>query len=313
MTDAVTELEAPIEQADWPAQTVTSRRPGTSAAERKRQQVTPADTTVGRLCAELGFAIADNRHARSLDKSAAAELLQQLRRLAEPIQPKALGAIGPNLFGNGMPYACHMAFARQAGLEVPYVVEVWAHCERPERRGDGSVHVSRLLINRTPSVAQFYASSGSKGVTVRGCGIHRTVAGPKTGDYNVSISIITPYVELATDGKEPALAPFSEGIAAALRRACIAAWRRMDKPQGSISIKEAARRVMSGAYRIASANGTLPANARQVMYAARGTILRLTGKDQLNDHYFTQTLLPDFLEEHPEETANWAIQEFCHA
>src|SRR5208337_1609111 len=58
----------------------------------------------------------------------------------------------------------------------------------------------------------------------------------------------------------------------------------------------AAARVMEKAYMKASANGTLPANARQVMYAARGEIQALTGKP-LNDQYFTQTLLPNYIKE----------------
>ena len=44
-----------------------------------------------------------------------------------------------------------------------------------------------------------------------------------------------------------------------------------------ISIKDAAWRVMEQAYLKASTGGTLPANARQVMYAARPLILALTG------------------------------------
>ena len=44
----------------------------------------------------------------------------------------------------------------------------------------------------------------------------------------------------------------------------------------------------------ASANGRLPANARQIMYAARPKIQRMTDK-QLNDQYFTQVLLPDYI------------------
>jgi hypothetical protein len=44
------------------------------------------------------------------------------------------------------------------------------------------------------------------------------------------------------------------------------------------------------------ANGTLPANARQVMYAARGEIQTMTGKP-LDDQYFTQTLLPNYIKE----------------
>jgi hypothetical protein len=73
-----------------------------------------------------------------------------------------------------------------------------------------------------------------------------------------------------------------------------------------VTISEAAWRVMPQAYLRASSNGTLPAHARQIMYAARGEIQRLTGR-QLNDQYFTQTLLPDYLRQHPEETAGWDV------
>jgi hypothetical protein len=64
-----------------------------------------------------------------------------------------------------------------------------------------------------------------------------------------------------------------------------------------MQVKEAAQQVMEEAYLKASANGTLPANARQIMYAARGKIQEMTGR-MLGDQYFTQTLLPDYLEEH---------------
>jgi hypothetical protein len=57
------------------------------------------------------------------------------------------------------------------------------------------------------------------------------------------------------------------------------------------TIKNVAYDVMERAYLHASDNGTLPANASQIMYAARKTILRRTGNATLNDAYFTQTLL----------------------
>jgi DNA topoisomerase VI subunit B len=73
-----------------------------------------------------------------------------------------------------------------------------------------------------------------------------------------------------------------------------------------VSIKEAAYAVMARAYLEASAGGTLPATATQIMYAARGQIQGATGK-QLNRQYFNQTLLPAFLEDHPEMTAQWDV------
>jgi hypothetical protein len=70
---------------------------------------------------------------------------------------------------------------------------------------------------------------------------------------------------------------------------------RMTRERGT-SIKEAAAQIMEQAYLQASGGGTLPANARQIMYAARPHIQQVTGKE-LDDNYFTQTLLPHFMEE----------------
>jgi DNA topoisomerase VI subunit B len=82
--------------------------------------------------------------------------------------------------------------------------------------------------------------------------------------------------------------------------------RRTHRP---MSVKEAAWQVMEAAYLKASNQGTLPANARQVMYAARPDIIRLTGKEKPWAHSsrFTQHLLPDFMAEHPELTADWDV------
>jgi hypothetical protein len=59
---------------------------------------------------------------------------------------------------------------------------------------------------------------------------------------------------------------------------------------------DSGRTIMEQAYLKASANGTLPANARQVMYAIRGKVQAITSR-HLNDQYFTQHLLPDYISE----------------
>jgi hypothetical protein len=71
--------------------------------------------------------------------------------------------------------------------------------------------------------------------------------------------------------------------------------QRMTRERG-VQFKEAAAEIMEQAYMQASGNGELPANARQIMYAARGHIQKRTGK-QLEPNYFTQTLLPDYVQE----------------
>ena len=63
-------------------------------------QVTPADTTVARLCRELGFTLDDDRAARELDRDEAAAVLDRLRQGTRPVDPKLLGAIGPAAYGH---------------------------------------------------------------------------------------------------------------------------------------------------------------------------------------------------------------------
>jgi hypothetical protein len=61
--------------------------------------------------------------------------------------------------------------------------------------------------------------------------------------------------------------------------------------------KDVAYDVMRRAYLDASNGGTLPANARQIYYAARGEILERTGKTELDSQYFCQGLLVDYVRE----------------
>jgi hypothetical protein len=61
--------------------------------------------------------------------------------------------------------------------------------------------------------------------------------------------------------------------------------------------KEAAWQIMEEAYMAASSNGRLPALARQIYYQARPKIMAMTNDKELQYGYFSQTLLPDYIEE----------------
>ena len=85
-------------------------------------------------------------------------------------------------------------------------------------------------------------------------------------------------------------------------------WRKQQQRQW-LTVKAAAAQVMEAAYHKASGGNRFPANARQIMYAARGDIITLTNKNPPWKHsaYFTQHLLPDFVNEHPELTRDWDV------
>ncbi|MFZ1933089.1 MAG: hypothetical protein WBL72_13520 [Thermoguttaceae bacterium] len=78
-----------------------------------------------------------------------------------------------------------------------------------------------------------------------------------------------------------------------------------------VTIKEAAEGCMEEAYMKVSAGGTLPAHARQIMYAARPAILakahdRHDEPYELKDVYFIQTLLPEYMDEH-NHVGDWDV------
>ena len=72
---------------------------------------------------------------------------------------------------------------------------------------------------------------------------------------------------------------------------------RVSRRARPMNQKEAAYSMMNSAYMTASANDTLPANPRQIYYAARGRILELTEKESLDSNYFCQTLLINYIKD----------------
>jgi hypothetical protein len=62
--------------------------------------------------------------------------------------------------------------------------------------------------------------------------------------------------------------------------------------------KDAAWEVMESAYMAASGNGRLSALVRQIFYQARPKIMALTDEKNLSYPYFSQVLVPDYIEEH---------------
>jgi DNA topoisomerase VI subunit A len=94
------------------------------------------------------------------------------------------------------------------------------------------------------------------------------------------------------------LANFTKQRKAEERHASAGRWRmsRMMEVRGKF-LTEAANEVMAECYMKASDNNRLPATARQIYYIARPLIEQQTDKPLRYD-YFSQTLLPNFVNEH---------------
>ena len=278
---------------------------GVDSLHRLLGTVTPESATVADVVDEVfGVVVGDSRPARSLSRDDLAELHHQLCQ--SPGSNPDIGYIGP-VADLGAHYACVKGSARIEGADTPYCIECWASCS-PAERGNGKAFVEWLLLNRTPSIPRITAYSSGDGITLNGCGLtYRTIGSAKTAQYIIAVSVIAPYMRLASDGKTPVLDDFDTAIVDAVRKAAGAAYRAMARPPRQITTKDAAWSVMEAAYLAASDGGRLPATARQIMYAARPAILEMTGCAKLRDTYFTQTLLPDYLNSHPEADDTWDV------
>jgi hypothetical protein len=271
-------------------------------------QAAPGDATAADVIRDLGLAPPARlagRLAREIDQDEVGPLLREMQQQTKPLQPEKIGRLGP-VYRDCQGYA-HKAglVIEQAGGHVPYVFEATVQCERSEKKGVGQVTYT-LTLNRSATLAHLQGASFSDYLSIKGCGLDLTVSAP-AGNYTVNLSVITPHIQLTSDGKSPSLAAYEDVIADVVQKAARQAHRAVAKPETATTIKAAAWQVMPKAYFEASSGQTLPANARQIMYAARGEILRITGKKSLDDHYFTQALLPDYIQAHPKETADWDV------
>jgi hypothetical protein len=260
-------------------------------------------------------------------------LLKAMKDSAKPVKPDDLGKLGrehveymAGLLGvAGDAKVEYLKQTFEAG-SLPYVVEVgFAYFGRDKNETGEPIKRTLVIgLNFSPTIHDPFRNLGVGGQESLGSLLAHHHAGPDDPVF-ILVHVTTPRFVFIDKGKTAvqlphaiargltemaikATAKWSRQRVAEIRHAAAAARRRdsftrRDKP---MSIKDAAYRVMAQAY--AHAAGSLgSANARQVMYAARPEILRLTGRARFGDAYFTQTLLPDYQREHPAETANWDV------
>ncbi|MET4478834.1 hypothetical protein [Bradyrhizobium sp. F1.13.3] len=209
----------------------------------------------------------------------AAKLLEIARDHARPVNPKRLGAVGPELFP-------HRAYATWSGVasfgiepraEIPYVVEAWA--------GEDEEMQLVLCVNRTPVTGNIRATRDGRKINVFGCGLRHTVTeAPKDKNFSVRLNIITPYMPITSDGKAPDLTPFLAEIGSAVAKAVRKA-RRPDARAGSLSQKDVVLDNLDDAIAAVSGKEGYRFNARQLFYFLRPIVMDETGKELKIDHF----------------------------
>jgi hypothetical protein len=252
-------------------------------------------------------------YANGANKAGVARLLEAMQKATKPVKAADLGIIGRDHI------EAHFA---SAGVEMktfeyrkvtgetrdglPFVLEV-AFAWRPAVRG------RRLItgLNFSPALTNPFRSLGGWISLDQILAKYRADIGEP---IVIFVHLTAPALSFTDRGKSQlsldhdtgsAILKAVEGVTRKWHRARLLEERNRASAQRrayrlirsrETSIKDAAWEVMEAAWLKAS-GGTAMANPRQIMYAARPHIQEMTEGKQLDDKYFTQTLLPDYVSE----------------
>jgi DNA topoisomerase VI subunit B len=262
------------------------------------------------------LALADLVNGGGPDSVAIRRLLTSMRDYSRPVKPAQLGVIGRDhlaarLARLGMEeesFAYKRAMGKSGGR--PWVVEAaFGWCpDLGYRRLVTGINWSPGLVNLFRQLLRY---GGSLDTLLERQRVDE--------DCVMVLHLACPLVAYGNRGKSEVLLPPGDDISDALTGAVEAvtkkwaaqrkaeerhAYARLRRREAMtrtrrVTVKEAAFAVMEPAYLKASSDGRLFANARQVMYAARPGVLELTGgKIWADSAYFTQVLLPEYIEQH---------------
>jgi hypothetical protein len=251
----------------------------------------------GEIVAAAGL---DRKHCQDIDRTQAAKLLTIARLHARPVSPDRLGTVGREAFPKSH-------YAKESGsavlgsdkprAEVPFVVEVWARKVGISNKVTDEIDVS-VLVNRTPITAEVSAWRNGDGLSLFGAGLSDDCANiPNKGAYRVRINLITPYCPITSDGKEPDLGPFADGILDAVAGAVRKAQRAAPKEKKA-SQKDVVLDNLDDAIAAASGDGQYRFNERQIFYQLRKTVLEETGRELTITNF--KRIITDYENEHGE-------------
>jgi hypothetical protein len=284
-----------------------------------------------------GCTLEDLAEGNALDGYRLGRLLSAMREYARPVKPKTLGLIGrrhltETLIGRYEADERSVRYATETVVvdDLPYVLEVAFGFSCDEDYVLDEVYG----VNWSPSVvrppfSELKWALGDCGVDDEDpCTLIAHLACPRpefVDSGKTVLSLPAEVSEALCRCVENVTAPWKKAKRKAERldarrkrleqREIDDALRQKKQQAGFLSIKAACWKVMEEAYQRASGNGQYPAEARQIMYAARRLVLtgKLTDQSRKNGGFyknsssFTQDVLPDFTEKNPELAKDWDV------
>jgi hypothetical protein len=241
----------------------------------------------GEIVAEAGLS---RMACSALSREQADKLLKVARDNAREVKPGRLGAVGPELFPDRAygTSSGKVLFGTGPHAAIPFVVEAWA----VESASMGLI----ACVNRTPVTGNIDAARNRRAVNLFGCGLRHTVAeAPKEANFDIRLNVITPYMPITSDGKEPDLRPFVDAISDAVSKAVRKARRPYVK---GITQKDVVLDNLDDVIAEVSGDEGYRFNERQLFYRLRPIVMEATGAELKIDNF--KNILTDYESEQGE-------------
>ncbi|MDJ0304511.1 hypothetical protein [Dehalobacter sp.] len=219
-------------------------------------------------------------------------LLAELRAAVKNVSPERLGRIGKL---DGYSGYCKSAGTFKArtvkgehDAEIAFVLEVYA-------TPSDTPHIT-VLLNKSPVTGDVNIYHNKNLLSIFGCGLILCV---KAKPAVILINIITPYIPIVTDGKEPDLSIISDTIAESIQKAVSRAQKSLpgDVVERKKSQKEVVAACLEQAIAKASGNGEYRFSLRQLYYAVRPYVIKESGKEP-DYAYFCTELISSYEAQH---------------
>ncbi|TAF67739.1 MAG: hypothetical protein EAZ55_01595 [Cytophagales bacterium] len=245
---------------------------------------------------QISQLFSSNTITNTLNRQQAEQLLTQLRENSQPLPPKKMGAVGtiPNFDAYYLQQASYELPTTQGNhnAQIPCIIEFFAQTS-PD------IAQIQFFVNRTPIIGEVGISYLEKNISIFGCGLHLfTPCATLLKPPIVWVNVLTPYMPIVSNGKEPDLSVLnhfiSEGITKIsnqLRKKQLQAnTNNFSISQEKIpSQKQIVIEYLTQAINKASGEGQYRYSLRQLYYALRPIVITHTQKE-LKYAHFTQLI-----------------------
>jgi hypothetical protein len=235
----------------------------------------------------------ENRLPPTLAEASRAQadvILGFLRSNTKEIPAKRLGAVG-ELVGFQAYQTEFDSFEIKTSkgeynARIPAVIEVFA------KVGEAK---STFFVNKTPITGEVDISYYEKRVSVYGCGLAQThEIGKIAGNPVFWVNVITPYMPIVSNGKEPDLSILAESIGRAIKKTAAQLKKQEERPahlnlnlqsDNTPSQKQVVLENLEKSIALVSGNGQYRYSLRQLYYVARPLVMEQTGRELKYPHF----------------------------